>query len=185
MIKIFFSLLVLFVISAHVVSAKEVDFAKEAIELVQINDKRGAIKLLDKGIAKQPRNIELYSIRGPLLGSIGRTKDALRDYDKIIRIADPKSQKFFLAGAYYNRAIVESNDKILLKAESDFKKAIKTDPQIGMVYIDYGKFLIDQKRFSDAILNLEKGKEIINNAAPKEELKRIEMLLSEARREGK
>lgn len=179
--KTFYSLLVLFIISTNFAFAEDVDFAKKAVELVQINDTKGAIKLLSDGIVKQPKDIELYSIRGPLLGRIGRKKEALRDYNEIIRLAGPKTQKFFLAGAYYNRAIVESNDRMVKKAELDFKKAIEIDPELGIAYIDYGQFLIEQKRATEAVLYLEKGKKIVNGAAPKEALDRIERLLEKAR----
>lgn len=181
----FLCLLLFFSISTNFALAENCDYAKRAIELFQINDTKGAIKILNEGISKEPKNVELYLIRGPLFGQLGKNKEALSDYNKVIGLDESKSQKFFLASAYYNRAILESNDKLVAKAEADFKKAIEIDPRLSLAYVDYGQFLINQKKYSDAITYIEKGKKIINGAAPDEVLKRIEVLLSKARNKGK
>lgn len=179
--KLFYSFLFLLVFFTNYALAEDGSFAKKAIELFQVNDTEGAIKLLNEGISKEPKNVELYSIRGPLLGKLGKKRQALKDYNTIIGLANVRNDGFFLAGAYYNRAILENNCKKMILAERDFKKAIEIDPRLSLAYIDYGQFLINQNRASEAIVYLEKGKTIINGAAPDETLKRIELLLQKAR----
>jgi len=161
------------------------NYAKRAIEQIQANNPNKAIYVLTDGIKFNRSDVELYCMRGALMMNTDHFQDAMNDFNQVIKIADKNKDKIFLADAYMNKALVESKIKKAKEAEADFKLAIENDPRLTMAYVEYAQFLIDRKRPAEAIPYLEKGKEIIKNAASKDLNKRIDLLLTTARSKGK
>ncbi len=160
-------------------SAAEVSpFWKKANELVDINETGKAIHVLDEGIANTPERAELYSLRGTLLANKGNYRAALEDHDKAIKLT---SDKFLQAGSYMNKALVENKLKQTKNAERDFKKSLEIDPKLSIGYYEYGYFLLQHKRASEAIPFLERAKILLTGAAPKKRIDEVDKLLKKAK----
>jgi len=157
------------------------DFLKEASEHIVLNDSKAAIKILNKGIERFPNNVEMYSVRGPLLAQQKNYGAAIKDYDKVIELA-PRRSEFIKAGAYLNKALLEKLNKKYQDADTNFKLAVLTDPWHSISYIEYGQFLIEQKRSLEALSYLEKAKILLYGHGPKSIIDRLEVLLTKANR---
>lgn len=68
----------------HEPNAKKSEYAVKAVKLLQANDRQGAIKMVTKGIAKDPEYGELYTLRAMLYSDVGNYKSALAYCDKAI-----------------------------------------------------------------------------------------------------
>ncbi len=149
---------------------------KQVDDLLSINENDKAIAVLNKAIKKEPKNAELFSMRGPLLAEKKHFKAAVSDYNSVIQLASNK-EHFMLAGAYVNKALIENLWKKFRDAERDFKKAIAADPKLSIAYLEYGKFLIQSKRYSEAVSHLEMAKKLMIGGAPKKNIDEIDKLI--------
>ncbi len=153
---------------------------KEVDDLLSINERDKAISVLNVGIKSDPKNPEFYSMRGPLLAEKRQFKAALNDYNSVIKLATKKDH-FMLGGAYTNKALIENLWKQSKDAERDFKKAIQVDPKLPISYLEYGKFLMQENRTSEAVPHLEMAKKLMTGGASKKSLAEIDKLIEKAK----
>lgn len=169
-----------YLLPAH---SEKIDFVKKALDLNQINDTKGAIAILDKGITEEPINAELYSLRGPLLANIGKYKEAMKDHNMVITLATDKKSKLILSNAYLNRGLIEIKWNKPRKAEADFKKSLEVDPRLFITHLEWGKLLLSQDRKAEAIKHFKKAQQQMVGAASDKSLENVDKLLKKARGE--
>jgi tetratricopeptide (TPR) repeat protein len=61
------------------------------------------------------------------------------------------------AGTMINRGVMESSKGQLDDAMADYEASIKIDPTLGDAYVNRGAALISQKRYADALVDINKG----------------------------
>lgn len=141
----------------------EEDFILKASEFVLENDSHGAINALSEGIAKQPNNCDLYSMRGVHHHLVGKNEESLKDHQKAIELT---TDKLRLASMYTNKAITEIALKQPANAEHDFKKALEFKQPYYITHLEYGKFLLDQGKRDLAIEYLTTAKNKLAEVGP-------------------
>ena len=114
-------------------------FAVEAQSAFGAQDYGKAVELLTKAIAEDAGNPELYANRGSCYDLLGRTAEAVRDFDTSLSKAiesghDPKAKS--LAGIVYNRGSAFAHAGKLPEAAADFEKTLTLDPEFPDARID-------------------------------------------------
>jgi tetratricopeptide (TPR) repeat protein len=146
-----------------VTSDTEEDYMMKASEFVEKNDSMGAIKVLTEGIAKQPNNGDLYSMRGVHYHLIGKNEESLEDLDKAIELT---KDDLGLASMYSNKAITEIALKHPERADRAFQKALSFKAPYYIIQLEYGKFLIDQGKTAKGIEYLKTAKSKLAEVGP-------------------
>ncbi|MDX2105038.1 MAG: hypothetical protein SFY67_01430 [Candidatus Melainabacteria bacterium] len=141
----------------------EDDYILKASEFVLENDSHGAINALSEGIAKQPDNCDLYSMRGVHYHLIGKNEESLKDHQKAIQLT---TDKLRLASMYTNKAITEIALKQSANAERDFKKALEYKEPYYITHLEYGKFLLDHGKKELAVEYLKTAKAKLAEVGP-------------------
>jgi tetratricopeptide (TPR) repeat protein/S1-C subfamily serine protease len=104
---------------------------QKAILLSELGDKKGAIVIYNRIIAKGGK-AWAYSNRGAVKADLGDKKGAISDYDIAIRI-NPQS-----ANTYNNRGAVKADLGDKKGAISDYDTAIRINPQSAETYSNRG-----------------------------------------------
>ncbi|MCE3297292.1 MAG: hypothetical protein K0R65_3006 [Crocinitomicaceae bacterium] len=97
--------------------------------LSQNNDFEGALSLLNKAIALDPKGHQAYALRAIIHFRQGNSDKALNDMNQAISLKPDKTTY------YSDRAYVYNQMRNYEKALADFNKAIELDPE-NMVYAD-------------------------------------------------
>jgi len=106
-----------------------------------------------------PLHLEKSSLReaeghykaGVKLGSQGRLKEAIAEFDEAIRV-DPN-----LSGAYNNRGIIYARLGQFQRAIQDFDEAIRLNPWDAVTYYNRGTAYYHLDQFQSVIQNLEEA----------------------------
>lgn len=119
-------------------------FSGEAQQAFEGGDYAKAAQLLTKAIAEDETDPELYANRGSCYDLLGKTDDALRDFDlswtkAIVKKHDPKDKS--LAGIAFNRGAALAHARRLKEAVADLTKALEIDPEFPEVRLDLGWIL--------------------------------------------
>ena len=61
------------------------------------------------------------------------------------------------AGTYVNRGVIKMRRQDYASAHTDFNIAIRLQPQMGEAYINRGGALVGQKRYMEALLDIDRG----------------------------
>jgi tetratricopeptide (TPR) repeat protein len=118
--KIFVMLLCIW--SAASVAQTAAEYAKNAEQLLEKDDAKGALKLINKAIEMEPKDPRNYSIRGNVQVNLHNVKEAFADYDKSLRM-DPKDPWLYLNRAIAFYTIQEPDQAIM-----DYDDALKLVP---------------------------------------------------------
>jgi tetratricopeptide (TPR) repeat protein len=102
-------------------------------------------------IQSQPNDPQAYNMRGTVLASSGRRKEALIDFNKAIQL-DPK-----YAEAYANRGLVHRQDGKPDLALKDYDAAIRIDPNYAAAYLGRGLAWRDKKQNLKALEDINKA----------------------------
>ena len=115
---LFSTVLLLFLISCDLKSAS--DYFNMASRLETQGDIKGAIKLLDQAIEKDPKYLPAYINRGVDKALLGDYRSAIADYNSVIKIAPANTL------ALFNRAKNEERLQNYLAAIDDLGRAINS-----------------------------------------------------------
>jgi Flp pilus assembly protein TadD len=110
---------------------------------------------LEQAVERSPDDAELRMWAGSLLGQMGHTADAEREYKKAIDL-DPKSVKA-LNGLGYMWAEEAVN---LDEALGLIKRALEIEPQNGPITDSLGWIYFQQGHYEDALRELERAVEL-------------------------
>jgi tetratricopeptide (TPR) repeat protein len=129
-----------------------------------------ALDLLTKAIAENPTDYALYGNRGSCYDSLGRTDDALRDFNTSLQKAaeqtkDPRDKR--LAPILYNRAQLFAHAGRSKEAVADFQKTLEIDED-----------------FPNARLELAWTYATCADAATRDPKKALDLALDEIKRSG-
>jgi tetratricopeptide (TPR) repeat protein len=103
-------------------------YIKRGNDFYEKSDYPNAIKEYTKALQLDPKNADIYFVRGYCNRQIGENLRAIADYTKAVEIAPNFSD------AYYNRAWTYSEEGEYDKAVEDYTKAIKIAPNDGLAY---------------------------------------------------
>jgi len=87
----------------------------------RLNNYRQAAFYFDKALKKEPDNAKAHFLKGRSNHMIGKTKQALEDYNKALSIDDQFGE------AYLYRGAIRAHSRNFKKACSDFEIAAKLD----------------------------------------------------------
>jgi tetratricopeptide (TPR) repeat protein len=132
-------LFVLFAIHAWASPEAAARYSDQAQDAFKDGDFARALDLLTRAIAEDDNNPELYANRGSCYDNLGRTEDALRDFDtsyrKRVSVKNDPNDKG-LAEILYNRGAVLARARRFPEALADFEKAIRIDPDFPDARMD-------------------------------------------------
>ncbi len=163
----------------HEPNAKKSEYAVKAVKLLQANDRLGAIRMVTRGIEKDPTHVELYSFRAMLYSDAGNYKSALADCDKTISLAKDNHN---LSIAYMSRGMVKRISKQHNDYEIDFKKSVEADPTNALAQFTYGEHLVKTGSGKKAIPHLEKAKVLFSKDKSDGMITEINELLKKAKK---
>lgn len=123
-----------------------------AKECLEANDRMGAISYLKKEIETDPNSTACWDLLGLIHYCDSEYGTALSMLNKAVKSCN-KKDKSLMATVYYHRGMVYAEVGDTLNAISDYKKAIKLNPQKRSVIIDLGEiyFLSQQYENSNAL----------------------------------
>lgn len=101
----------------------------------------------------------IYLNRGTSLLALGRSEDAIKDYDMILQL-NPDNHE-----AYNNRAIVRINHKQYDLALEDLNRALEINPNFIHVYGNMGFVYMGQEKYELAIETYTKGLQVNDSSA--------------------
>lgn len=103
-------------------------------------------------IKLDPKSAEYHFARGALLlNHLGKPKDAIRDFDQVIKLTPNE------ALAYYNRGTAYVKTEDWKKAKKDFDLAISGRPDYVDAYLNRGIALIYLKDLDAALADFDRG----------------------------
>lgn len=153
-------------------------YAVKAVKMLQTNDRQGAIRMLNKGIAEDPSFAELYSFRAMLYSDAGNFQGALADRDKVISLSKDNQN---LSKAYLSRGLLKRSSKQFANYEIDFKKAVVADTTNSVAQFVYGEHLVKIGKGKQAIPHLEKAKKYLSKDESVRMIPKIDALLKKAK----
>lgn len=129
----------------------------KAYNLVRKNDNSAAIEVLNKGVSENPKNAELFYFRGALLANEQNYKHSINDQNKVIDLSKDRN---LVAAAYLSKASSESYLKQDDKAEQDYQKLLKKEPNLKIAHLEYAVFLYRTRRGKEAVSHVERSKKL-------------------------
>ena len=102
-------------------------------------------------IQSQPNDPQAYNMRGTVLASSGRRKEALIDFNKAVQL-DPKYSE-----AFANRGLVHRQDGQPDLAIKDYDAAIRIDPNYATAYLGRGLAWRDKKQNLKALEDINRA----------------------------
>lgn len=141
-ILMYLVLIICFVIVNDLVVAGEsvvVKYLKYADHMLKEKQPQAAEAILNKGIKKHPKSIQLIYLRAKVRGDyLGKEIPALYDYSMVIKHAGNSYPK-----AYWRRGDILLKAGKLMPAIKDYTACLKLKPTYGKVYLKRAKaFLI-------------------------------------------
>jgi tetratricopeptide (TPR) repeat protein len=128
-----------------------------AYNLVRKNDNSSAIDILNKGIKENPKNGDLYYLRGALFADKEKYQDAISDQSKSIELGKKKN---LVAAAYLNKARCEFTLKQNDDANKDYRKLLDIEPDLAIAHFEYATFLFRTSKGDEAVQHIEKSKKL-------------------------
>lgn len=130
-----------------------VDAAKyQAMSHLKLGETEKAIKAYQGVLEMQPDRDDMQIALGNLYFKEGRTGEAIEAYESAVRIYDDVTNRYSLGQAYLNAGRYDD-------AKNQFEKVIKMDPSIANGYFGLGQTLAAQKKYPEAIEQLERSME--------------------------
>ena len=114
-----------------------------------LNAEKATIQLIELD-SKYERNYIYWSNLGTFQRDLGKQKEALKSYNKSIKLND----KFVIA--YTNRAKLYSEINELDKALKDYNNAIEIDPFNENALLDLGMIYVRKREYATARIYFEK-----------------------------
>lgn len=120
-----------------------------------------ALEVLQKAVHLNTEIVKVYQYVGEIFKEQGNIRDAIQGYKKAILVA-PNTESLSKTAVLYSRlASLTSKYKYdQNEAIEMFYKAIEVDPNCPEAYSNFGLFLFNQKRKSEALPILEKAKSL-------------------------
>lgn len=162
---------------------------KQIDELFEKNDFKGIIELLKESNIEKFNNSYLYAVRGRANIMLKNDEKAIKDYDKSISLDKEIPSSYNNRGIalqnlkQFEKALKDFNKAIELKpsyanyynsrgnlkiemgdfvgAINDLKQAIELDSQYYRAYLNLGEVYFRKEKFSIALTQYEKAKEIV------------------------
>lgn len=129
----------------------------EARILIEKRESAKAMEVLNKGILENPKNGELYQLRGELYFEKHNYTEAFANAQNAVELASDNNSK---SVALLGKAKAESYLQKIDDAERDYKEAIELDPNNHMCQCIYGEFLLTQHRTLESIPYLQKASDL-------------------------
>lgn len=123
-------------------------------EKYENEDFKGAILDFNKAADFDPKNPEVYYLRGVCKSSLGQKKEAILDFDKALSL-DPE-----YAEVYYEKGYIFLSDQNTKLAIEQFNLAIKYNPEFAEAFVSRGTAKCMQDDKSGANADWEKAKEL-------------------------
>ncbi|WP_374033673.1 tetratricopeptide repeat protein [Bdellovibrio bacteriovorus] len=117
-------------------------------------DYLGAAQVLEQGLSKYSKNVELLFQHALILDRLGKKENMIAQMKKVLEIEPNHVQSL----SYLAFSLAELNQH-LPEAERLARRALELDPKDGYVLDTLGWVLFKQKRFSESIQVLEKAHE--------------------------
>lgn len=117
-------------------------------------DYLGAAQVLEQGLSKYAKNVELLFQHALILDRLGKKENMIAQMKKVLEIEPNHVQSL----SYLAFSLAELNQH-LPEAERLARRALELDPKDGYVLDTLGWVLFKQKRFSESIQVLEKAHE--------------------------
>ncbi|MCP4336651.1 MAG: tetratricopeptide repeat protein [Mycoplasma sp.] len=134
------------------------------IEALISKDPKKQISYYNKAIEIDPNYTVAYINRGIVYDRLGKNEDAMSDYNKAIEINPNLAIAYLSRGVSYMRLYkLDNNIKYLKDAMSDYNKAIEINPNLAIAYINRGYAYIRLKKYEDAMSDLNKVIDLIDN----------------------
>lgn len=146
-----FVLLILFFVSltfGQTARASSVEQLNNAQKLLQGGETDKAIVILNAELARDPKNIAAYFLRGAVNSLRGDFKSAIEDYNLVIKAAPNVPE---VEQAYNNRGVIRYRNGDKDGALEDFNKAISLNPNYAAPYNGQGNILADRGKLNDAL----------------------------------
>lgn len=115
-------------------------------------DYLGAAQVLEQGLSKYSKNVELLFQHALILDRLGKKENMIAQMKKVLEIEPNHVQSL----SYLAFSLAELNQH-LPEAERLARRALELDPKDGYVLDTLGWVLFKQKRFSESIQVLEKA----------------------------
>ena len=125
-----------------------------AIEAMKSGEYETALDLLNKAIADNANNADLYSERGVVYHHLKRNQEALREMEKALVLEPNNSYR------YSTRAYIKNSIGDIEGAVRDYEKAVKLDPKDAIAYNNLGMMQERLGYVKSAKRNFEKADEI-------------------------
>lgn len=126
----------------------------------------GRIQLYEEQLKDKPNDVNLLMSLAAFYTQAGRTSDAVRSYEQVVRI-EPTN-----VFAHQNLALLYYTQGNLDASEEQLQKALKQEPANPEVNFQYGKLLAERKKFSQAVVAMEKVIEVEKEGPRAEEARR-------------
>jgi lipoprotein NlpI len=133
------------------------DLLDEARAALQREDLAGAVRLLDRLIAQEPKRLDAYRLRGLANAELKRHREAVADFDQVLRL-DPK-----LAEAYNRRGFEQFKLGRMPEALADFDRYLELRPADRPHHWQRGLALYYAGKFKDGVEQFERHQTVNPN----------------------
>ena len=120
-----------------------------AIAKFNLEDYRGAEEDASLAIERNPFLNDVYEIRGVARQNMGKSEDAIKDYDKALQTL-PRNKHIL-----FNKAIAQEEIKDYKGSDETFKNLLKYNPKYDRAYRGLAKLRLSQGDTLNAIGNLD------------------------------
>jgi hypothetical protein len=127
------------------VRLKKQDIIDSVEKLFQAKKHEDALDLCNYGIAKHPTSGILYRAKGKLLQTMGRFREAAKQFTLLVDSNNP------LAEDHYNRGMCYSEQQKYEKAIADHNAALKIDPSYYMALMQRGACHWELRQWPEAL----------------------------------
>ena len=141
--------------------------------LYQLGDTDKAIKELNSLNKDFPENISGFNFLGQIVVEKGNKEEGIKLFEKAIKNGETilkKSQleqaKVDIALAYHNLGSLQAEKGDLKSAEENFRKSINADNTNYFSYYALGALLVKMAKFNDAVVELQKARELNRDFIP-------------------
>jgi tetratricopeptide (TPR) repeat protein len=97
------------------------DHLQQGKELYRLGKKEEAVRAFTAAIAKNPSNVEAYTLRGSALNALKRYSEAIADQTKVIEL-NPTALAYYFRGNTYHMA---GHSR---RALADIEQSLRLDP---------------------------------------------------------
>jgi len=137
---------------------KPADYYTESQKLIVEQNYEEAIKLLEEGTKKYPKDLKLKTQLAQAYFDAKKYDEAIKEYEKV-------NQKEQNATSINNLANVYRDKGDIAKAKELYQEAIKLDPKSSSPYLNLSSILNAEGNFSESISLLEEGRKAQNSVS--------------------